>query len=172
MCAFSLRYPTCNAHALYCHLWPDPLYNILPHYLKNGTVLEKKITINKMCVLTFPTTFDSNISHSMKWAIYTKNLYVGLHVKYPSFASDFNETFSRQIFENCPDIKFHENPPSGSWVITFGRTDGQTDRHDETSSCVCALKLIGFIVYMKGVYCAVRTGSLTVTLCASSLKGQ
>ena len=31
--------------------------------------------------------------------------------------------FSRQIFEKYPDIKFYENPFSGSRVLTCGRTD-------------------------------------------------
>jgi len=34
--------------------------------------------------------------------------------------------FSRQIFEKYSDIKFHENPSSGSGVIPM-RTDGRTD---------------------------------------------
>jgi hypothetical protein len=32
MCVCSLRYPTYNAHAQYCHLWPVRLYNFFPHY--------------------------------------------------------------------------------------------------------------------------------------------
>ena len=35
--------------------------------------------------------------------------------------------FSRKIFEESLNIKFHENPFSGSQVIPCGRTDG----HDE-----------------------------------------
>ena len=31
VCICSLRYPACNAHAPYCHLWPASLYNIFPH---------------------------------------------------------------------------------------------------------------------------------------------
>jgi len=38
--------------------------------------------------------------------------------------------FSRQIFEKCSNIKFHENPSSVSRVVPCGRTD----RHDEASS--------------------------------------
>jgi hypothetical protein len=34
--------------------------------------------------------------------------------------------FSGQIFENYSNIKFHENPSSGSRVVPCGRTDGQT----------------------------------------------
>ena len=39
-CSFS--YPACKAHAPYFHLWPAPLCNILPLYLKNGTIFENK----------------------------------------------------------------------------------------------------------------------------------
>jgi len=35
---YSLRYPACNAHAPYCHLWPTWLYNIFPHYLISGMI--------------------------------------------------------------------------------------------------------------------------------------
>jgi len=34
----SLRYPGCNAHAPYCHLWPDSLYKGFPFYLINGKI--------------------------------------------------------------------------------------------------------------------------------------
>ena len=37
LCACSLRYPACNAHAPYCHLWPVRAYYIFTHYLINGT---------------------------------------------------------------------------------------------------------------------------------------
>ena len=58
----SLRYPACNAHAPYCHLWPAPLYNIVPHYLikalqycptlthKRHDFRGKKKVINTKCV--------------------------------------------------------------------------------------------------------------------------
>ena len=36
---------------------------------------------------------------------------------------------SRQAFEKYINIKFHENPYSGSPFFPFGRMDGQ-DRHD------------------------------------------
>jgi len=46
---------------------------------------------------------------------------------------------SRQILEKCSNIKFHENPSSGSWAVPCGRKDGWTDRltsdrHDEANS--------------------------------------
>jgi hypothetical protein len=42
VCICSLRHPSCNAHAPYCHLWPAPLYNMFPHYLINGTIFERE----------------------------------------------------------------------------------------------------------------------------------
>ena len=36
--------------------------------------------------------------------------------------------FSGQIFEKYSNIKFRENPSSGSRIVSCGRTDGQTDR--------------------------------------------
>jgi hypothetical protein len=42
VCVCSLRYPACNAHAPYCHLWPAPFYNIFQRYLINGTILKRK----------------------------------------------------------------------------------------------------------------------------------
>jgi len=35
--------------------------------------------------------------------------------------------FSGQIFKKSSNIKFHENPSSGSRVVLCGQTDGQTD---------------------------------------------
>ena len=114
VCICSLRYPACNAHAPYCHLWSGPLCNIFPHYLINSTIFErkKKVTEHKMCVLIFSTTFFWNISH----------------------CKDNSGRFARQIFEKYSNIKFYENPSSGSRVVPCGRTDGHTDRYDEANS--------------------------------------
>jgi hypothetical protein len=35
--------------------------------------------------------------------------------------------YSQQIFDKSSNIKFHENPSSGSRVVPCGRTDGYTD---------------------------------------------
>jgi hypothetical protein len=71
VCVCSLRYPACNAHAPYCHLWYIRLYNIFPHYLINSTIFEKKFIGHKMCVLIFSSLFVWNISHFKKnWETY------------------------------------------------------------------------------------------------------
>jgi hypothetical protein len=51
-------------------------------------------------------------------------MYIGCHVKYPLFLSDFSENqLSQHIFEKSPNLKFHKNPSSGSQVVPFERTD-------------------------------------------------
>jgi len=39
VCIFILRYPACNTHAPYCHLWLVRFFHIFPHYF---TIFEKK----------------------------------------------------------------------------------------------------------------------------------
>jgi hypothetical protein len=39
---------------------------LLPHYLKSGTIFGKKVIEHKMCVLIFITTFVLHISHYKK----------------------------------------------------------------------------------------------------------
>ena len=63
------------------------------HYLKNGTIFEKNVIETKMCVSIFSTVLS--------------NMYF-------SFAEELSET---GIFEKYSNIKFHENPSSGSRVV-------------------------------------------------------
>jgi len=53
-----------------------------------------------MRVFIFSTTFVLNIPRSKKnWPRYRKKMYIGVHVKYPLFLSDCNEswTFSKDF---------------------------------------------------------------------------
>ena len=62
-------------------------------------------------------------------------MYIKLHIKYPLFCPILMEfEFSLQIVEKYSNIKFHENPSSGSWVVPRGHSGGQTERHDEANS--------------------------------------
>jgi len=92
MCVCSLRYPACNLQALYCHLWPVQLHCIFPHYLINSTIFEKKVFEHKMCVLIFCISFVSTIYVSEEMGEIWSKMYIFLHLKYPLFLSDFNET--------------------------------------------------------------------------------
>jgi hypothetical protein len=50
-------------------------------------------------------------------------VYIGLHVKYPLFLTELE--FPRQFFEKFSNIKFHENPSTGSRLVPCGQTDGR-----------------------------------------------
>ena len=62
-------------------------------------------------------------------------MYIGVHVKYPSFLSDFNKNsiFSTEFFffANIQISNFMKIRPVGAELF---HTDGQTDRHDEANS--------------------------------------
>jgi hypothetical protein len=115
-CVCSVRYPTRNAHAPYCHLWRVRLCNIFPLYLTKGTIFFKVIE-HKMCVSSFSTTFVWNTINSKNWARYDRKC-----VKYPLFSFDFNETriFSTD-FRNI--LKYQISWKSVQW-----------DRHDGANS--------------------------------------
>jgi len=56
-------------------------------------------------------------------------MYIGLHVKYPLFFQILVKLeFSRHIFEKYSNMKFYENPSSGSRVVPWGQTGRQTWR--------------------------------------------
>jgi hypothetical protein len=61
-----------------------------------------------------------------------KKMYIGLHVKCPSFLSDFNETYiSSQILDKYLSIKFHEKSSTGE---EFLHADSRIYRHDGGNS--------------------------------------
>ena len=65
---------------------------------------------------------------------------LGLHVEYP-LLSYFNETsIFRQIFEKFSNIKFHENPSSGRWVVPCGRNERRTDGQTATTKLIVAFR--------------------------------
>ena len=80
-----------------------------------------------MCVLSFSTTFVWNISHSKKKWARLKRKYIGVHVTYPLFLSDFNETW---IFctEFRKTLKYQIQWKSVQWELSCSmRTDWRTD---------------------------------------------
>ena len=116
-------------HIVICGLPGFESFSILPH--KPHDFRKKNLFIIK-CVFWFSLQSFSGpfpIPRNNERDMIIKT-YIGLHVKYPSFLFDFNETyFLDRFFEKYSNIKFHENPSSCSM-----RTDGWTDRHDEANS--------------------------------------
>jgi hypothetical protein len=49
-CVCTLRYPACNAHEPYFHLWPVRLYCPNPRYLINGKIFERKKLLKIKCI--------------------------------------------------------------------------------------------------------------------------
>jgi len=63
-------------------------------------------------------------------------MYIGLHIKYPLFLSDYSKTWIIWIFsKKYTNIKFNKHPSRGSRVVACGQKDGQMDGHDEAKSC-------------------------------------
>jgi hypothetical protein len=121
----SLRYSACNARVPYCHLYLCCVVPYISTLSQKGHDCRQKVTEHKIYVLIFSMTLIWNISHSKKdWVRYDQKLFVGLHVKCPLFLSDFNESwFGWQIFGKYCNMKFHENPSTGSPVVLCGWTD-------------------------------------------------
>jgi hypothetical protein len=89
-----LSYTACRSHlfcaALYCYLSPVWLYHIFPYYLTNDMISWRNALnvkclffLYKFCPKPFP--FWEEFIERLSW------MYIGLHVNYPLFLSDFNE---------------------------------------------------------------------------------
>ena len=79
-----------------------------------------------MCVLIFSTTFERNISHSKNnSARYChKQTFDFVQTTRYSCQLSVQLSYSRQFFEKCSNIKFHEVRPVEDEL--FMRTDGRT----------------------------------------------
>ena len=134
MCVGTLRYPACNAHVPYCHLWPARLYGILPHYLTNGTIFEKekKKSLNIENVFRFSLRLLTNTFLILKTEERYDQKRILTFVQSARYSCPIltKLEFSRQIYEKYTNIKFQDNPSSGSRVLPYG----QTDRHDSANS--------------------------------------
>jgi len=139
VCVCGLRYPACNTHVLYCHLWSVQLYDIFPHYLKNGTIFDKKTIEHKICFFLFSLQLLSEKILSLRRIERDSvSMYRCLNVKCPLFFSDLNEPwiFSTDFSKNT---QISNSRKSAQWVPscsmrTDGQTERQTDRQNEAKS--------------------------------------
>jgi len=133
---YIFRLCVCNAHALYCRLWPawQQYFPILSHKRHKFRIKKKVIEIK--CVLIFFTTFFRDLSISKKNSAIWSKLYIGLHIKHPFFFSEFSETciFAtnfRYIHKYQISRKSVQLEPSCS-MRTDGWADWQTWRNSHS----------------------------------------
>ena len=123
-----LSYPACKLYrfsaVLFCHLWSNCLYHIIPHYhIKTARFYEKDFEYVRG-VLIFSTTLSETLPilriNQRDIKIYQ------YHIKYLLLSSDLNETwFFWQTFEKSGSIKFHVYPSVGARLF---HADRQVDR--------------------------------------------
>jgi hypothetical protein len=129
VCVFSLRYPACNAHAPYCHLWPTRLYKIFPHYLINGMIFGKKKILNTTCTFWFSLQLLSETFLILRW---NKRGMVNnvsrSSCEVPVILVDFNETWTFSKDFRKKKSKYQSSWNSVQWQPSCSmRTDRGRD---------------------------------------------
>jgi hypothetical protein len=130
VCICSLRYPALCARAILSSVTCPAQRNVSTIFYKRHDVRKK--LLNTKCVFWF-----SLHSLSESFLILKRNergmtkICIALHVKYPLFLSDLNETsiFST-YFVNI--LRYQISWKSAEWELSFSK---RTDRHDEANSC-------------------------------------
>jgi len=119
-----------------------PALQYVPYYLTNGTIFGKTVIEQKKSALICSITRIRKISHSEKNLARYANIYIyvyiyiGVHLKYSSFLSDFNENlffFSKDFGKNTQMSNFMKIRSGERWVVPCGWTNGRTDRHVEAN---------------------------------------
>jgi len=119
LCVCSLRYPACNGRALYRHLLPAP------HDFRKIKLWNSKRVFSST---NFLATFL--ILRRIQWDVIIHVLYIGFHIKYPLFLSDFNVGLTWIFSTDIQNKLQHQiSWKSVQWEPSSSmRTDGQTWR--------------------------------------------
>ena len=96
-----------------------------------------------MCVLIFSATLYEKFFILRRIKRDMIEMYIGFHVKYPLFLSDFNESWIFSTFEKNLTIKFHENPFQGSRAAADLRLRPHSHRDRQSRSNSLCLVSIG-----------------------------
>ena len=130
MCVCNLKYPPCNTHAPYCHLWPVWLYHIFRYYLKKGHDVRTELLRIKS-VLIFSTDLSEAFRFLRKNERHMKKNVYWSYVKCRLLLPGFNHTwiFSTD-FRKIPKHQITRKFATGNRVVWRGQTDG----HDEDNS--------------------------------------
>ena len=112
---------------LYCHLWSVWPYHIFPYYLITARFFWKRL-LNIKCVFwcSIQLLFEKNSFQEESSKIWSQK-YISVHVKYPLFLWQFNETwiFSTDYWKS---LKYNTSRNSVQWETSCSmRMDGQTD---------------------------------------------
>jgi hypothetical protein len=125
-CVCSLRCSAFNAHAVYCHLWPAQLYSIFFLFLINSMIFK---LMNIWYVFWFSLQFlcETFLIPRIKLREIRSKMYIGLHVKYQPFFSDFNETwnFLDRFSKNTQIYNFTKIQPVRAELFHADRQTGQ-----------------------------------------------
>ena len=122
--ACSLVYPSCNSYAPYCDIC-----HILRHYFIKGAIFRKNVVEHKKCVFSFSLKLLlKHFSFYNKFSEILSYMCKSLHVKYRYSCQILTKLeFFDRLSEKRSNMKFYQNPSTGSRAVPCARTDGRTD---------------------------------------------
>ena len=132
VCVCSLSFAACKAHTLYCVIYGLSGNTVFFHVITHTARFSYKYygTWNT-CLILFATFVWNTVHYTEKteW-----DIVINIHVKYWLFLLALNENW---IFLN---VKFGENPSTGSRAVPCGQTDGETDRQTYVGKVILAFR--------------------------------
>jgi len=131
VCVCNFSFPAWNAQGPYYLSWYVRLYNIIPHYIITGKIIEKNIIEHKMRSSIFLQILPEKCLILRRTERDMIKLYIGvLHLKWRYCCHILMKLkFSKRAFGKHSNIKFYDNESSCSM-----RTDGRTDRHERSNN--------------------------------------
>jgi hypothetical protein len=129
VCVCSPSYAACNVRAPRCHLWPVRPYNIFPRLIHSKMFEKKSYWTWKVCFDFLCKFCLQHFAFLIELNEMWQKMYIGIHVKYPLFLSDCNETwiFSKYCRKNTQISNFMK-------IRSLGRELFCADRHEANRS--------------------------------------